>query len=113
MWKPPGFVLLSVILLVCVGLGLTVCANFSTLFLAIAQIPRQQWWHWPQIIGVGTMLSLFVAYVFYCQGWRKWNSYVARLLGKCCLKCGYDLRAHKPGDRCPECGEVYGSQESR
>jgi hypothetical protein len=21
-----------------------------------------------------------------------------------CLKCGYDLRAHRAGDRCPECG---------
>jgi hypothetical protein len=21
-----------------------------------------------------------------------------------CATCGYDLRAHKPGDRCPECG---------
>jgi len=24
----------------------------------------------------------------------------------CCRKCGYDLRAHKPGQRCPECGTV-------
>ena len=23
-----------------------------------------------------------------------------------CIKCGYDLRAHKPGDRCPECGTL-------
>jgi len=23
-----------------------------------------------------------------------------------CEKCSYDLRAHKPGDRCPECGTV-------
>jgi len=23
-----------------------------------------------------------------------------------CQKCGYDLRAHKPGDRCPECGTI-------
>lgn len=20
-----------------------------------------------------------------------------------CFNCGYDLRAHKPGDKCPEC----------
>jgi len=23
-----------------------------------------------------------------------------------CVDCGYDLRAHQPGDRCPECGTV-------
>jgi hypothetical protein len=23
-----------------------------------------------------------------------------------CVTCGYDLRAHKPGERCPECGTV-------
>jgi hypothetical protein len=23
-----------------------------------------------------------------------------------CLQCGYNLRAHKPGDKCPECGMV-------
>ena len=28
-----------------------------------------------------------------------------RLRGKC-LACGYDLRAHNAGDRCPECGMV-------
>lgn len=22
----------------------------------------------------------------------------------CCRRCDYDLRAHKVGDRCPECG---------
>lgn len=30
-----------------------------------------------------------------------------------CVTCGYDLRAHKPGDRCPECGSsvsVAGAQ---
>jgi hypothetical protein len=24
--------------------------------------------------------------------------------GNLCPTCGYDLRAHRPGDRCPECG---------
>ncbi len=27
-----------------------------------------------------------------------------RLAHGLCLKCGYDLRAHHPGDECPECG---------
>jgi hypothetical protein len=29
-----------------------------------------------------------------------------RLRHHLCLTCGYDLRAHKPGDRCPECGKT-------
>jgi len=29
-----------------------------------------------------------------------------RLAKGLCLKCGYDLRAHQPGDNCPECGTV-------
>jgi hypothetical protein len=24
-----------------------------------------------------------------------------------CTTCSYDLRAHKPNDRCPECGSIY------
>ena len=34
------------------------------------------------------------------RAWR-WRT---RLLKGLCLKCGYDLRAHTGGDRCPECG---------
>ncbi len=30
-------------------------------------------------------------------------------MGKC-RQCGYDLRSHKPGDRCPECGTLITSQ---
>jgi hypothetical protein len=26
----------------------------------------------------------------------------------CCQKCGYDLRAHQAGEKCPECGTVIG-----
>ena len=32
-----------------------------------------------------------------------------RLAHGLCLKCGYDLRAHKPGDNCPECGTAITS----
>jgi hypothetical protein len=27
-----------------------------------------------------------------------------RVAPGCCIHCGYDLRAHKVGDKCPECG---------
>ena len=31
----------------------------------------------------------------------------------CCPTCGYDLRAHSAGDRCPECGAVPASSVVR
>ena len=30
-----------------------------------------------------------------------------RLRHNLCLNCGYDLRVHKPGDKCPECGTSF------
>ncbi len=30
-----------------------------------------------------------------------------RLRKGLCVKCGYDLRAHSGGDRCPECGSPF------
>jgi hypothetical protein len=32
-----------------------------------------------------------------------WSNRRRRIAGLC-RQCGYDLRAHRPGDRCPECG---------
>ena len=32
-----------------------------------------------------------------------------RIVGGCDF-CGYDLRAHRPGQRCPECGQVIGQR---
>jgi len=29
-----------------------------------------------------------------------------------CLNCGYDLRAHKLGERCPECGIIVSRKTS-
>jgi|GEM_PF-4914728 len=39
--------------------------------------------------------------------WRHWKRRKPQLAGGC-LACGYDLRAHGAGERCPECGAVKG-----
>ena len=45
--------------------------------------------------------------------WLGWDAYRGfrrrrRAGEKICARCSYDLRAHKVGDRCPECGAVVG-----
>jgi len=42
---------------------------------------------------------------------RRWRT-ARRLREGLCLKCGYDLRAHQPGGRCPECGTVKAGNPS-
>lgn len=37
--------------------------------------------------------------------------YYRRLDTGACPTCGYDIRAHKPGDKCPECGIVIASPQ--
>ena len=49
------------------------------------------------IAGIGTF-----------RAWR-WTT---RLRNGRCLKCGYDLRAHGGGERCPECGSPEARTEA-
>ena len=60
--------------------------------------------HW-----VASLVTLMLSAAAFRPYWR-----VAvrrrRSRRNCCLECGYDLRAHKPGDRCPECGTVVPPQ---
>ena len=64
-------------------------------------------------LGVGRLslrLGCFVACgvsfgVAGIGSFRAWR-WTARLRKGLCLKCGYDLRAHGGGDRCPECGSA-------
>ncbi len=42
------------------------------------------------------------------RGWQ-WFSR-RRVASGLCVQCGYDLRAHKPGQKCPECGTVVAAR---
>ncbi len=41
-----------------------------------------------------------------CAWWcrKKYHQVQSRAIENLCPICGYDLRAHKPGQKCPECG---------
>lgn len=47
---------------------------------------------------------IFVPAWIFVQRWRKTNTRYQRWKTNHCITCNYDLRAHKPGDKCPECG---------
>jgi hypothetical protein len=50
-------------------------------------------------LGLGATVSLWLFFVL------RRRRRIARRVGQgLCLQCGYDLRAHKAGDKCPECG---------
>ena len=47
----------------------------------------------------------FAAALFTLCAWWSWRKYLKpRGNPHCCPICNYDLRAHKPGQKCPECG---------
>jgi hypothetical protein len=50
----------------------------------------------PAVLIIG-LLATIGSLLFW--PWRR-----IEILAGCCLRCGYDLRAHRPGQRCPECG---------
>jgi hypothetical protein len=53
------------------------------------------------VAGVAAPLLLLACAVYLILGWKT----AARLQGRCCLKCGYDLRGLTgPLIKCPECG---------
>lgn len=43
-----------------------------------------------------------------CRQWWLMDRRRFRVLHGRCVHCGYDLRAHKPGGQCPECGRIIG-----
>jgi hypothetical protein len=56
------------------------------------------------VCGLSVMLLSFGPGVYFLFA-RRMDLLRGRLKGTC-RQCGYDLRAHKAGDRCPECGSV-------
>ena len=60
---------------------------------------------WNLIIPYWILICLTFPIPMLCLfHWRKDRVIRLRGLRNQCLKCGYDLRAHRVGDLCPECG---------
>ncbi|MCL2639393.1 MAG: hypothetical protein FWD53_00960 [Phycisphaerales bacterium] len=79
--------------------------------------------HWRRIVipywALIVLLSLPLW--FFATHWRNVRTQHHRQKNNLCLHCGYDLRAHRPGDKCPECGTqipqpnpaIIGNERSR
>ena len=70
---------------------------------------RMRWVHrsdWVlRLPALWTIVPMAVFIVWVYKGIRQRRN-AAALLHVHCTNCGYDLRAHKPGDKCPECGKA-------
>jgi len=56
------------------------------------------------IVPSALVIAVFVPLAAFAEwGRRRQLRIIAEMVGKCPI-CAYDLRAHKPGDKCPECG---------
>jgi hypothetical protein len=71
------------------------------LFTPVGHV-TEEWWvsYWLVLL---TLLSPCLYYaVRWLGGWAQPRITKSKL----CPNCRYDLRAHKPGDKCPECGTL-------
>lgn len=79
----------------------------------IPGVVASEWTHFPAAGGFYIVIlspnwllagfALLPAVELFVQMRRLFHRRRLRASGTC-VKCGYDLRAHKPGERCPECG---------
>ncbi|MCL2646213.1 MAG: hypothetical protein FWD61_04300 [Phycisphaerales bacterium] len=78
-------------------------------------------WHFLVVPYWAPIVLLSLPLWFFVARWRKANEQHQRRKNNLCLHCGYDLRAHHPGDKCPECGTripqpnpaIIGNERSR
>ena len=63
---------------------------------------------WPKFDFIAVPHWLLILLSAAAPAWWLWHTLSrwqrSRCKLRCCSRCGYDLRAHNPGDRCPECG---------
>ncbi len=52
------------------------------------------------MVNLATGVLVVLCAVAAPEWWRSYD------VANRCVKCGYDLRAHAAGQRCPECGTV-------
>jgi hypothetical protein len=69
--------------------------------------------HCPEgIVVIAPTIPIILLCLGAYLGHRKCTRLKRRLLEFTCPKCNYDLRAHHPGDQCPECGTVIPATHS-
>lgn len=62
-------------------------------------------WEFP--FWLPAVLAVGMAGLFFRPIWKRRKLGRRRVAGLC-ASCGYDLRAHRAGEKCPECGAVVG-----
>ena len=59
---------------------------------------------WVLLPGCILRIVLMIPGWIFMSRWRKRYDRYQRWKNNHCIECNYDLRAHHPGDDCPECG---------
>jgi hypothetical protein len=113
--------------LVCALMASLFLLSCASVFFANPQDAARDWQYYVAagvctLLGVGLMATPIIvpsasraSYLATTAGWLliafsgrlvliPRNRREKRRLAGCCANCGYDLHAHKEGDRCPECG---------
>ena len=84
------------------------------LFNEVTLVNHDRWRHWGVVMPDWLLiLVLSVVPGTWVMGWPKRRRVALRRKRGLCLTCGYDLRAHQAGQRCPECGAVFVGRVAR